>query len=70
MASFQVGRFQDAGPAGKVIMAIVCENYEEVMSLLQDALDINFQIGCLDIDDIYLIKSYCCFKLGLFDKCI
>ena len=45
-------------------------NYEEVMNLLQDALDINFQIGCLGIDDIYLIKSFCCYKLGLMEKCI
>lgn len=37
---------------------------------MQDALDIKFQIGCLGADDIYLIQSYCCFKLKLFDRCI
>lgn len=40
------------------------------MNLLQDALDISFQIGCLGIDDIYLLKSFCCFKLGLMEKCV
>ena len=51
-------------------MAIRCGNYEEVMNLLQDALDICFQIGCLGIDDICLVKGYCCYKLGLWEKCL
>lgn len=51
-------------------MAVIGENYEEVMNLLQDALDINFQIGCLGIEDIYMMKSYCCYRLGLVDGCL
>lgn len=70
IAAFQLGKYEEAGPAGKVVLAIKCDNYEEVMNLLQDALDINFQIGCLGIDDIYLLKSYCCYKLGLMDRCL
>lgn len=51
-------------------MAIMGANYEEVMHLLQDALDISFQIGCLEVDDVYLLKAYCCFRLGLVGECL
>lgn len=41
-----------------------------MISLLNDAIEINYQIGCLDFDDVYLLKAYCCCQAGLFEQAL
>lgn len=36
-AYFHLGQFEKAGPAGKIILAIICSNFE-VMALLDEAI--------------------------------
>lgn len=42
-----LGKFSEGGPAGKIMLALICENYSEVSDLLDDALTINMHVGCL-----------------------
>ncbi len=38
IANFQLGQFDKAGPSGKIILAIIYKNYDEVIKLLDEAL--------------------------------
>lgn len=69
-AHFQLGEFDKAGSAGKVLLAIMCKNYTEVITLLNEALDINFPIGCLEIEDLLILKGYCYFCLENYAEAI
>ena len=69
IAYFQLGQFEKAGPGGKIILAVIYKSYSEVISLLNEALDMNFPIGCLDIEDLLILKAYCCYCLGEFKEC-
>lgn len=41
------GRFEQAGPSGKLIIAILYENYEEVIKLIEEAVGLGVSVGCL-----------------------
>jgi hypothetical protein len=41
------GRFEDAGPAGKLIIAIKYDNHIEVVKLIEEAVSLGVSVGCL-----------------------
>jgi hypothetical protein len=64
------GKFDQAGPAGKLIIAIIYRNYEDVLQLLDEALDLKVSVGCLEINDLLLLKAYSEYKLNRFAEAI
>ena len=46
------GRFEEAGPSGKLLLAILFENYGEVIGLIEEAVGLGVSIGCLDTNDL------------------
>ena len=41
------GKFEDAGPSGKLLLAILYENYAEVVGLIEEAVGLGVPVGCL-----------------------
>jgi len=42
-----LGKFDQAGPSGKLIIAILYENYGEVINLIEEAVTLGVSVGCL-----------------------
>ena len=62
VANFHQFKFNEAGAAGKLIIAIKCENFSQVKELLCEALDIGLGVGALQIEDILFLKAYCLYR--------
>lgn len=52
------GKFELAGPAGKLIIAILYENYAEVVKLIEEAVSLGVSVGCLDINDLLILQAF------------
>lgn len=44
---FMCGQFERAGPSGKLLIAILYENYSEVVALIEEAVVLGVSVGCL-----------------------
>ena len=52
------GKFQEAGPSGKLILAIIYENYSEVVNLIEEAVTLAVPVGCLEANDLLILKAF------------
>ena len=66
IASFMRGEFERGGPAGKLLLAMLYENYPDVVSLVDEAVSLGVSVGCLETHDLLLLKSYCHYRLGQY----
>lgn len=69
LANFMTFNFNGAGPAGSLILSLLSESFSELIPLLDEALALSLNIGCLQTSDILLLKSYALFKLAKWEEC-
>ena len=62
------GKFDQAGPAGKLIIAILYENYSEVVKLIEEAVTLGVSVGCLDTNDLLILQAYSEYKLNRYEE--
>lgn len=62
------GKFEDAGPSGKLILAILYENYTEVISLIEEAIGLGVSIGSLESNDLLILKAFCEYRLQRYEE--
>jgi hypothetical protein len=60
------GRFEEAGPAGKLIIAIKYDNHVEVVKLIEEAASLGVSVGCLEINDLLILQAYSEYRLSRF----
>lgn len=59
-----LGEFERGGPSGKLIRAIMHGCYEEVITLIKQAVESNVAIGWIEVGDLLAIEAYCHYRLG------
>lgn len=57
------GKFEKAGPSGKMVIAVMYQNYAEVIKLIEEAVNLNVSVGCLDLNDLLILKAYSEYRL-------